>query len=118
MESSWTHENGKVLVEETHKERKAAFGEYAKACIEFERCEGEGLLFVNQIRGGAIPKEYIPAVEQGLIEATKNCALDGYPASGLKATLVDGQYHPIDSSERAFKAVALKAFNSYLERIS
>ena len=73
--------------------------------IKFEpRADGdEGLEFVNEIVGGTVPKEYIPAVEKGIEEQMKSGVLAGYPLLGLKATLYDGSYHDVDSNEMAFK---------------
>jgi len=84
-------------------------GQYGHVVIKFEPTEGEGLEFVNQITGGSIPKEYIPAVEKGIEEQMKNGILAGYPLLGLKATLFDGSYHDVDSNEMAFKIAASMA---------
>ncbi|MEH6544494.1 MAG: elongation factor G [Porticoccaceae bacterium] len=80
-------------------------GQYGHVWIRFEpRDDGEeGLLFVNEVVGGVVPKEYIPAVEKGIDEQMKNGVLAGYPLLGLKATLYDGSFHDVDSSEIAFK---------------
>ncbi len=81
-------------------------GQYGHVWIKFEPAEdqsAEGLEFVNEIVGGVVPKEYIPAVEKGIGEQMKNGVLAGYPLLGLKATLYDGSYHDVDSSEMAFK---------------
>jgi hypothetical protein len=108
----------KISTEYTHKKQTGGHGEYAKVVIEFERCKEKGLQIINKIFGGAIPKNYIPGIEKGLLEALQNCILVGYPDVGLKATLIDGKYHPIDSSELSFKMAAIEAFNSYLKQIS
>lgn len=80
-------------------------GQYGHVQIKFEpRADGEeGLEFVNEIVGGTVPKEYIPAVEKGVEEQMKSGVLAGYPLLGLKATLYDGSYHDVDSNEMAFK---------------
>ena len=80
-------------------------GQYGHVWVKFEPREdnAEGLEFVNAIVGGTIPKEYIPAVQKGIGEQMKNGILAGYPLLGLKATLYDGSYHDVDSSEMAFK---------------
>jgi len=80
-------------------------GQYGHVWVKFEpRAEGEeGLEFVNEIVGGTVPKEYIPAVEKGIEEQMQNGVLAGYPLLGLKATLYDGSYHDVDSNEMAFK---------------
>lgn len=84
-------------------------GQYGHVVIKFEPREEEGLEFVNEIVGGVIPKEYIPAVEKGIREQMKNGVLAGYPLLGLKASLIDGSYHDVDSSEMAFKIAASQA---------
>ncbi|TQV67308.1 elongation factor G [Exilibacterium tricleocarpae] len=81
-------------------------GQYGHVWIKFEPAEdagAEGLEFVNEIVGGVVPREYIPAVEKGISEQMQNGVLAGYPLLGLKATLYDGSYHDVDSSEMAFK---------------
>ncbi len=80
-------------------------GQYGHVWVRFSPREdgGEGLEFVNEIVGGVVPKEYIPAVEKGIAEQMKNGVLAGYPLLGLKATVYDGSYHDVDSSEMAFK---------------
>ncbi len=79
-------------------------GQYGHVWVKFEpRKEGEGLEFVNEIVGGVVPKEYIPAVQKGIEEQMQNGILAGYPLLSLKATLYDGSYHDVDSNEMAFK---------------
>ena len=81
-------------------------GQYGHVCLKFEPADdpsAEGLEFVNEIVGGTVPKEYIPAIEQGISEQMQNGVLAGYPLLGVKATLYDGSYHDVDSSEVAFK---------------
>ncbi|EJY56852.1 translation elongation factor G [Alicyclobacillus hesperidum URH17-3-68] len=88
-------------------------GQYGHVKVIFEPLErGQGFVFENKIVGGVIPKEYIPAVEEGIQEAMRNGVLAGYPLVDVKATLYDGSYHDVDSSEMAFKiagSMALKA---------
>ena len=86
-------------------------GQYGHVWVRFEpRAAGEeGLEFVNGIIGGVVPKEYVPAVEKGIGEQMQNGVLAGYPLLGLKATLFDGSYHDVDSSEMAFKIAASMA---------
>ncbi|EAT12268.1 elongation factor G [Bermanella marisrubri] len=84
-------------------------GQYGHVVIRFEPNEGEELEFVNEIVGGTIPKEYIPAVERGIQDQMKNGVLAGYPLLGLKATLFDGSFHDVDSNEMAFKIAASMA---------
>jgi elongation factor G len=86
-------------------------GQYGHVEIELEPGEsGSGLQFVDRIRGTAIPRNFIPAVEAGLKEAMESGVLGGYPTVDVKATLVDGSYHEVDSSELAFKIAASMAF--------
>lgn len=88
-------------------------GQYGHVWVEFEPLEeGGGFEFVNKIVGGVVPREYIPAVQAGVEEAMQNGVLAGYPLVDVKATIVDGSYHDVDSSEMAFKiagSMALKA---------
>ena len=86
-------------------------GQYGHCVVEFEPLEpGSGFEFVSKIVGGVIPKEYIPAVEAGIHEATANGILAGFPVVDIKAVLVDGSYHEVDSSEMAFKIAGSLAF--------
>jgi len=86
-------------------------GQYGHVFIKLEPQErGKGYEFVNQITGGVIPKEYIPAVDKGIQEAMQNGILAGYPVVDVKATLYDGSYHEVDSSEMAFKIAGSMAF--------
>jgi len=87
-------------------------GQFGHIWVKFEPAEdanAEGLEFVNEIVGGAVPKEFIPSVEKGIADQMKNGVLAGYPLLGLKATLYDGSYHDVDSSEMAFKIAATMA---------
>jgi len=86
-------------------------GQYGHVRIKFApRTEGEeGLEFINEVVGGVVPKEYIPAVEKGIAEQMQNGVLAGYPLLGLQATLYDGSYHDVDSNEMAFKIAASMA---------
>jgi len=87
-------------------------GQYGHVWIRFEPAEdasAEGLEFVNEIVGGVVPKEYIPAVQKGIEEQMQNGILAGYPLLGLKATLYDGSFHDVDSNEMAFKVAASMA---------
>ena len=81
-------------------------GQYGHVVVRFEPAEdqnAEGLEFVNEIVGGAVPREYIPAVQKGIEDQIKNGVLAGYPLLGIKATLIDGSFHEVDSNEMAFK---------------
>ena len=102
------------LVEINHKfaKQSGGRGQYGHVVVRFEPSEDEseeGLEFVNEIVGGAIPREYIPAVQKGIEEQMKNGVLAGYPLLGLKATLFDGSFHDVDSNEMAFKIAASQA---------
>ncbi len=100
----------KVKVEGKHKKQSGGHGQYGHVWIEFEPLyEGE-FEFAESVFGGAVPKNYFPAVEKGLRESITKGVLAGYPVTGLKATLLDGSYHPVDSSEMAFKTAASIAF--------
>jgi elongation factor G len=86
-------------------------GQYGHVLIKVEpKKEGEGLEFVSEIKGGVIPKEFIPAVEKGIKEASSKGVLAGYPISDIKVTLYDGSFHEVDSSEMAFKIAGSMAF--------
>ncbi len=87
-------------------------GQYGHCWIRFEPAEdqsAEGLVFVNEVVGGVVPKEYIPAIQKGIAEQMTNGVLAGYPLLGLKASVFDGSYHDVDSSEMAFKIAASMA---------
>lgn len=105
---------GKVKVEGKHKKQSGGHGQYGHVIIEFEPGSGEGLEFCESVFGGSVPKNYFPAVEKGLEECMQHGVIAGYPVVSLKATLLDGSYHPVDSSEMAFKVAAGLAFKSGL----
>jgi elongation factor G len=88
-------------------------GQYGHVVVEFSPSDEEGLEFINEITGGVIPKEYIPAIEKGISEQMKNGVLAGYPLIGLKARLYDGSFHDVDSNEMAFKIAASQALKKY-----
>jgi elongation factor G len=91
-------------------------GQYGHVVINMEPLtNGAGIQFENKIRGGVIPKEYIPAVEKGIYEAAESGPLAGYPMTDFKVTLVDGSYHEVDSSELAFRMAAIFAFREAAE---
>lgn len=98
-------------VEGKHKKQSGGRGQYGHVWIEFQPLKyDEEFEFEDKIFGGAVPKQYIPAVEKGLIEALQEGVLAGYPVVGIKAILYDGSFHPVDSSEMAFKIAASLAF--------
>ncbi len=97
-------------IDNKFKRQTGGHGQYGHVVIEFEPLEsGTGFEFGDRIVGGVVPKQYIPAVEKGLREALDEGALAGFPIVDLKATLVDGSYHTVDSSEMAFKIAASQA---------
>ena len=103
---------GRADVQGKYKKQSGGHGQYGDVKIIFEpRTDGKDeLLFVNKVVGGAVPKQYIPAVEKGLEEAMGKGVLAGFPLIRLQATLYDGTYHTVDSSEYAFKAAASIAY--------
>ena len=108
---------GNSDVQGKHKKQSGGHGQYGDVKIKFEpRQDGElDLEFVDKVVGGAVPRNFIPAVEKGLRDCISNGVLAGYPVVGLKATLYDGSYHPVDSSEMAFKVAASIAYKKGLE---
>lgn len=102
----------KVEIEGKFVRQSGGRGQYGHCWIRFEPAEdqnAEQLEFVNEVVGGVIPKEYIPAIQKGIAEQMKNGVLAGYPLLGLKATVFDGSYHDVDSNEMAFKVAASMA---------
>ena len=95
----------KVQVQGKHKKQSGGHGQYGDVVMEFEPSGdlSKPYEFEEKIFGGAVPRNYFPAVEKGIQECVKAGPLAGYPVVGIKATLIDGSYHPVDSSERAFK---------------
>ena len=86
-------------------------GQYGHVVLRLEPLEsGSGFVFEEEIRGGAIPREYIPAVEKGIVEAVESGVVSGYPMTDLKVTLLDGSFHEVDSSDMAFRMAAIFAF--------
>ncbi len=106
----------KVKVEGKHKKQSGGHGQYGHVWIEFEPCVSDGLVFEEKVFGGAVPKNYFPAVQKGLEDSVKKGVLAGCPVVGLKAILVDGSYHPVDSSEMAFKTAASIAYKEGLRQ--
>ena len=103
---------GKAKVEGKHKKQSGGHGQYGHVWIEFEPGLTEELTFEENVFGGSVPKNYFPAVEKGLRDCCKHGVLAGYPVVNMKATLLDGSYHPVDSSEMAFKTAASIAFKA------
>jgi elongation factor G len=102
----------KVEVQGRHKKQSGGHGQFGDVYIRFEPCESDDLVFCEEIVGGSVPKQYFPAVEKGLRECVAKGFLAGYPMVGVKATLYFGSYHPVDSSEMAFKTAASIAFKN------
>lgn len=99
-----------VKVQGRYKKQSGGHGQFGDVWIEFEPTDSEELVFEEKVFGGAVPKNFFPAVEKGLRDSVKVGVLAGYPMVGIKATLVDGSYHPVDSSEMSFKTAASIAF--------
>jgi elongation factor G len=91
-------------------------GQFGVVYLDLEPAPGEGFEFVNRIKGGSVPAEYIPAVKTGVQEALENGVKAGYPMVDLRVTLVDGKYHDVDSSEVAFKVAGSIAFKEAAKR--
>lgn len=107
----------KVEVEEKYKKQSGGRGQYGHVFLRIEPLpRGKGFEFDEEIFGGAIPSQYIPAVEKGIIDAKKEGVLAGYPVVDFKVTVYDGSYHPVDSSEMAFKIAASKGFKKGMEQ--
>ena len=110
---------GTAEVEGKHKKQSGGHGQYGHVVIKMEPLNpGEGFEFVDKIFGGAIPRQYIPAVEKGIRESLEHGILAGYPVVDLRITLLDGSYHAVDSSEMAFKIASHQAFQKASEKSS
>ncbi len=107
-----------VKVQGRHKKQSGGHGQFGDVWIRFEPCDSEELVFEDEVFGGAVPKNFFPAVEKGLRECTAKGVLAGYPVVGVKAVLVDGSYHPVDSSEMSFKMAAAIAFKEGIPQTS
>lgn len=108
----------KVSAQGRYKKQSGGHGQFGDVWIEFEPCESEGLEFAERIVGGAVPKNFFPAVEKGLRDSIKKGVLAGYPMVGIRATLYDGSYHPVDSSEMSFKTAASMAYKNGIPNAS
>ena len=95
-----------------HKKQTGGHGQFGDVWIQFEPIEGEDIEFAENVFGGSVPKNYFPAVEKGVRQAAEHGVLAGYPMVGMKATLLDGSYHPVDSSEMAFIMAAKLAYKA------
>src|SRR5579862_7306127 len=100
----------------THKKQTGGSGQYARVKLRVEPIPGKGFEFDNEIRGGSVPKEFIPAVEKGVRESLEGGILAGYPMVDVKVALIDGAYHDVDSSEMAFKICSSICFKEACKR--
>ena len=109
-----------VTIESKYKKQSGGHGQYGHVKIEFEPLHGESdaVEFAERVVGGAVPKNFFPAVEKGIYDAAAAGGVHGFPVVRFRATLVDGSYHPVDSSEMAFKTVASMAFRDCLKEAS
>lgn len=108
---------GSASVQGRHKKQTGGHGQFGDCWIKLEPLgRGENFEFVNDIFGGAIPKQYVPAVEKGILEAAEQGFVAGYPVTDFKVTLYDGSYHDVDSSEMAFKLAGRKAFRTAMQQ--
>ncbi len=105
---------GSADAEGKHKKQSGGHGQYGHCKIRFSPCE-EDFIFEEEVVGGAVPKNYFPAVEKGLRESMESGPLAGYPVTGVKAVLYDGSYHDVDSNELSFKMAASIAFKEGLK---
>ena len=107
----------RATVDANHKfvRQSGGRGQYGHVVVEFSGSDTEGLEFINEIVGGTIPREYIPAIEKGIEEQMQNGVIAGYPLLGLKARLYDGSFHDVDSNEMAFKIAASQALKKYAQ---
>jgi elongation factor G len=107
----------RATVDANHKfvRQSGGRGQYGHVVIEFSPSDEEGLEFINEIVGGAIPREYIPAIQKGIEEQMKNGVIAGYPLLGLKARLYDGSFHDVDSNEMAFKIAASQCLKKFAQ---
>ena len=108
---------GSASVQGRHKKQTGGHGQFGDCWIKLEPLpRGEKFQFVNDIFGGAIPRNFIPAVEKGVVEAAEQGFLAGYPVTDFKVTVYDGSYHDVDSSEMAFKLAGRKAFRAAMQQ--
>jgi len=106
----------KVQAEGKHKKQSGGHGQYGHVIMEFEPTYSDELVFEEKVFGGSVPKNFFPAVEKGIKDSMLKGVLAGYPVVNLKATLLDGSYHPVDSSEAAFKTAAAIAYKEGLAK--
>ena len=107
-----------TLIEGNHKKQSGGHGQYGNVKMNFEPIPGDGFEFAEEVFGGSVPKNFFPAVEKGIREAMEHGVLAGFPMVGMKATLVDGKYHPVDSNELSFKMAARLAYKAGIPQAS
>lgn len=107
---------GKVEAQGRYKKQNGGAGMFGDVWVRFEPCDSEEMEFAEEVFGGAVPKQYFPPVEQGLRECMTKGVLSGFKVVGVKATLYDGSYHPVDSKEAAFKEAARLAYNEAMSK--
>lgn len=105
----------KAEVQGKHKKQSGGAGQYGDVWVRFEPNDGDDFVFQEEVFGGAVPKNFFPAVEKGLRESLEHGVLAGYPVVHIKATLYDGSYHDVDSNEMAFKIAAQLAFKKGMQ---
>jgi elongation factor G len=108
----------KVNVQGKHKKQTGGSGQFGDVWIEFEPHDGEELIFQERVVGGKVPRNFFPAVEKGLQQAVKRGMIAGYPMVGVKATLYEGSYHAVDSSDMAFQLAAQLAYRNGIPQAS
>ncbi len=109
---------GNITVQGKHKKQSGGHGQYGDVHIRFEPSGSDENVFAEEVFGGSVPKNYFPAVEKGFMECVQHGVLAGCPMVGVKATLTDGSYHPVDSSEMAFKIATSLAFKDGVPKAS
>lgn len=107
---------GKAEAQGRHKKQSGGAGQFGDVWIRFEPCQ-EDFIFAEEVFGGSVPRNYFPAVEKGLVKALEHGPLAGFPVIGVKATLYDGSYHPVDSNEISFVLAAGLAFKAACEKL-
>ncbi len=103
---------GKAEAQGRYKKQNGGAGQFGEVFVRFEPVDSDEMVFAEEVFGGAVPKQYFPPVEQGLRDCMEHGPLAGFKVVGVKATLYDGSYHPVDSKEVAFKEAARLAYNS------
>ena len=107
---------GKAEAQGRHKKQNGGAGQFGDVWVRFEPTDSDEMVFAEEVFGGSVPKQYFPPVEQGLRECMEKGVLAGYKVVGVKATLFDGSYHPVDSKEVAFKEAARLAYNAAMPK--